>query len=109
MTNWSIACAAVSRRVRELPEFQAARSAVFSGAALDIGEQPKSDAIRSLGGYSAIILRRISELPESFNADRGSKLVRCSIVSELTSDVPQLRDELQALAVRRYHAKGDRE
>ena len=91
---WSTAARIVSDRVRALPEFSKFRgSLVRDAVALCRGKTVAE--MRELGGFSSVLQKLIEALPESSDANVGSKLLHCSVRSELRLDVPSMRGEVQ--------------
>lgn len=94
--TWGIAAREISRRTRAMPEFQEARALVIDGAAAECRGADVA-GMRALGGFTAVVERHVSALPDRFRVDCGSKLLpssvaaelRCSEVAAMVSDVKE--------------------
>jgi len=84
----------IRRRIAALPEFAEARELVLEQAFAECRGKSIPE-MRELGGFSAVLERRIQALPARCQLNHGSQLIPYSVQDLLRAELASLRAHLQ--------------
>lgn len=93
--SWGIAARIVRERIRALPEFASARTALVAQAIADCRGRSVEE-MRALGGFSEVLSRLVAALPSEFRVNVGSKLLPATVAGELVFEIASMRADVQA-------------